>query len=125
AVLERDDRVVPPIDQRDHGVGGTEVDPEPHEWSLPIWLARAMPLSVRQPKRAGRASASWTRARYRSRGTATQPSSSRCEVSTCTSKSVKPRSRSLPAVAAKATLDAPVTRWNIDSPANSPPMAMP
>ena len=46
----------------------------------------------------------------------------RCGVVHCTSNSAAPSSRSSSTVAQHATFDASVTRWNIDSPANSPPM---
>ncbi len=91
----------------------------------PCALAQTGTRSTRQSKRAERSTASRTRARYSARGISTQPSSARCGVRTCTSKSWKPRSRSRCAVAAKATFEAPVARWNIDSPANNVPMAMP
>jgi len=48
-----------------------------------------------------------------------------CEVVICTSKRTNPRSRSRSTRATRATLDASVTRWNIDSPAKSPPTATP
>src|SRR4051812_9323176 len=37
AVLEGDDRIVAAVDHRDDGVGGPEVDAEPHARSLAIW----------------------------------------------------------------------------------------
>ena len=71
--------------------------------------------------RARRAS----RARYSARVTSTAPSVRRCGVVHCTSNSRAPSSRSSSTVAQHATFDASVTRWNIDSPANSPPIAQP
>ena len=57
--------------------------------------------------------------------TSTAPSERRCGVVHCTSNSSAPSSRSSSTVAQHATFDASVTRWNIDSPANRPPMRTP
>src|SRR5256712_1899964 len=134
-VLEGYDRVIPPIDHSYDRVGGAEIDAKPHAGSVPIdpGTPYAIPhangvwqgVSPDQLKRAGWCRASRTGERYAARGISRQPSSDRCGVSPCTSTIRNPRSRSRSAQAAKAALDAPLTRWNIDSPANSPPNAMP
>ena len=49
----------------------------------------------------------------------------RCGVVHCTSNSRAPSRRSSSTVAQHATFDASVTRWNIDSPANKPPIRTP
>ena len=65
--------------------------------------------------------------RYAGRGTATAPRVARCGVTHCTSSS-RPSTPSAvisETSATSATFDASRTRWNIDSPANSPPIPTP
>ena len=63
----------------------------------------------------------------RPRAVSTTPSEARCGVRHCTSRSRGRRTRRAgsPTSPTSATLDASVSRWNIDSPANSPPIATP
>ena len=68
-------------------------------------------------RRAGRGS--------RPRGISTAPRVARCGVHHCTSRSTPPAAGSASTRASSATFDASRSRWNIDSPAKSPPIATP
>src|SRR6266511_2383767 len=72
-----------------------------------------------------RSTASVSSSRYFARGTSTAPSDARCGVVHWTSSSIAPPPRSRSTSAARAAFPPSVTRWNIDSAANSPPMATP
>ena len=61
----------------------------------------------------------------RARDTSTAPSDSRCGVVHCTSNSTTPSVRNSSTVGPQRDLRRVVTRWNIDSPANNPPMRTP
>ena len=72
-----------------------------------------------------RVTASARSSRYLARGTSTAPSDVSAASSTARRAATRRRHAAASTSAASATFPASVTRWNIDSPANSPPIATP